>query len=164
VVIKHPRGRSSLWTTCRERSPKYAISPIFYRHGNTIPLHLVAYCGVGPTTASVIGLLTALNRTPSFLYRRRVIFAMAGAGKSCANDQSGSSALSSHNKPRNLPEGFDGPSDAQSNVGRPSHGFGAGVGYDPARDNPAPVRPQLATLFELPAGAYRDPSKQVSYI
>lgn len=88
---------------------------------------------------------------------------MAGAGKSCANDQSGSSALSGHNKPKSLPEVFDGPSEALSNTGRPSHGFGASVGYDPARDNPAPVRPQLATLFELPVGAYCDPSKQVSY-
>lgn len=88
---------------------------------------------------------------------------MAGAGKSFAHDQPGKSALPGHNQPRNLPEGFDGPSNAQSNDGRPSHGFGAGVGYDPARDNPAPARPQIATLFELPAGAYRDPSKHVSY-
>lgn len=86
---------------------------------------------------------------------------MAGAGKSLANDQSGSGGL---NKPRNLPEGFGGSSDTQSNAGCPSYGFVVGMGYDPARDNPAPARPQFSTLFELPAGAYRDPSKQVSYM
>lgn len=89
---------------------------------------------------------------------------MAEAGKPCANDQAGSSAPSGHNQSRKLPEGFDGPSDAQSNNGRPSHSFGAGMGYDPARDNPASPRPQFATLFELPAGAYHDPSKKVSYM
>jgi len=64
---------------------------------------------------------------------------------------------------QNLSGGFDGPSDAQSLTGRPAHGFGSTLGYDPARDDSGPKKPQFSTMFELPSDAFRDPKTQVSF-
>lgn len=57
---------------------------------------------------------------------------------------------------------LDGPSDDQSTSGRPAHGFGPSLGYDPARSNAA-AQPNIPRRLELPAEVYRD-STQVSLI
>jgi hypothetical protein len=62
----------------------------------------------------------------------------------------------------NIGGGLDGPSDTRSQGSAPAHGFGPSLGYDPARDNPGPPKPQFPSRLELPADAYRDPKANVS--
>ena len=109
-------------------------------------------------------LANSFAQSCSFVYRTGVIFAMAGAGKVGAQSQSSSSAPFGQNEPQNQPDGFGGPCDVQSTAGRPSHGFGPGLGHDPGRGSPSPLHLQFTTLFELPSEAYHDPSKKVSLV
>jgi hypothetical protein len=57
---------------------------------------------------------------------------------------------------------LDGPLDDRYTSGRPAHGFGPSLGYDPARSSAA-AQPSIPRRLELPSQAYRD-STQVSSI
>lgn len=100
--------------------------------------------------------------------RNRVQAARREAQSSTAQSIASSQATVTPNQPRkehveaqaapSYSGGFDGPPDARSNPGTGTSPFPAGTGRDPARE----PQPFLSTHLELPAAAYRDPSKQVS--